>query len=41
MTPLVLLTTSVGTDVFDVTPTAFNAVSNTTGRVFWVINNIM
>lgn len=40
-TPLVLLTTSViGTDlntgVFDVTPTGFKAVSNATGRVFWI-----
>jgi hypothetical protein len=40
-TPLVFLTTNViGTDVntgvFDVTPTGFTAVSNSTGRVFWV-----
>ena len=40
-TPLVFLTTNqIGTNqntgVFDVTPTGFKAVSNSTGRVFWI-----
>jgi hypothetical protein len=40
-TPLVFLTTNVvgtgeNTGVFDVTPTGFKAVSNATGRVFWI-----